>query len=173
METATFRPGIWDHEALTDRPAQEWLWHGLVAPGRVSLLTSLWKAGKTTLVSLLLARRQQGGMLAERAVRAGKTAVISEEDEELWWERRSRLSFGGQVCFCQPFDGKPKLGPWVDLLDHLVELRGSHGVDLVVIDTLASFLPGRDENHAPVMLEGLQPLRKLTRAGLGVLVAHQ
>jgi AAA domain len=33
-----------------------WLWHGFLGPGKVTLLTSQWKSGKTTLVSLLLAR---------------------------------------------------------------------------------------------------------------------
>ena len=38
-----------------------WLWHGYLGAGRVTLLTSQWKSGKTTLVSLLLAGMQQGG----------------------------------------------------------------------------------------------------------------
>jgi hypothetical protein len=38
---------------------------------------------RRTLISLLLARRKQGGLLAGRAVQAGKTAVISEEDEDI------------------------------------------------------------------------------------------
>jgi hypothetical protein len=35
-----------------------WLWHGCVGPGKVTLLSCQWKSGKTTLVSLLLARMQ-------------------------------------------------------------------------------------------------------------------
>src|SRR5207249_5540967 len=34
-----------------------WLWHGLLGPGKLTLLTSLWKSGKTTLLAHLLARR--------------------------------------------------------------------------------------------------------------------
>jgi hypothetical protein len=56
-----------------------WLWHGYLSAGRVTLLTSQWKSGKTTLVSLLLARMQQGGQLAGLPVSAGKALVISEE----------------------------------------------------------------------------------------------
>jgi hypothetical protein len=41
-----------------------WLWLGFVARGGVTLLTSQWKAGKTTLLSLLLARLKPGGSLA-------------------------------------------------------------------------------------------------------------
>ncbi|HMC66910.1 MAG TPA: AAA family ATPase, partial [Gemmataceae bacterium] len=33
-----------------------WLWHGYLKPGAVTLLTSRWKSGKTTLLSVLLSR---------------------------------------------------------------------------------------------------------------------
>jgi hypothetical protein len=35
-----------------------WLWHGYLAPGLVTLPTSQWKSGKTTLVAVLLTRLQ-------------------------------------------------------------------------------------------------------------------
>jgi hypothetical protein len=43
-------------------------------------LTGSWKAGKSTLVSLLLDRRRDGGQLLGRTVRAGATIVVSEEE---------------------------------------------------------------------------------------------
>jgi hypothetical protein len=49
-----------DLEQLPPTPLT-WLWHGYLGPGKVTLLTSQWKSGKTTLVSRLLARAQQGG----------------------------------------------------------------------------------------------------------------
>jgi hypothetical protein len=54
-----------------------WLLHGYVGPGKVTLLTSQWKSGKTTRVSLLLARMQQGGQLVGLPVAGGKAFVIS------------------------------------------------------------------------------------------------
>src|SRR5262245_48030408 len=33
----------------------DWLWQGYLLPGAVTLLTSLWKSGKTTLLAVLLA----------------------------------------------------------------------------------------------------------------------
>jgi AAA domain len=54
-----------------------WLWHGYLGPGKITLLTSQWKSGKTTLVSLLLARLPQGGQLAGLAVAPAKAFVIS------------------------------------------------------------------------------------------------
>jgi hypothetical protein len=53
---------VWDHALATISPSSlDWLWHGYVATGNITLLTSRWKAGKTTLLSLLLSRRKTGG----------------------------------------------------------------------------------------------------------------
>jgi RecA-family ATPase len=150
-----------------------WLWHGFLASGHVALLTSQWKSGKTTLVSVFLARRTAGGELAGRAVTAGKTAVVSEESLRQWNLRRRKLGFGNDVAFfCRPFRGRPSSDQWLGLLDRLAELAAEHGVDLAVIDPLASFLPGSGENHAGTMLAGLLPLQRLTGLGMSVLLLH-
>jgi hypothetical protein len=41
-----------------------WLWQGFIAFGSISLLTSRWKMGKTTRLSVLLSRLRTGGELA-------------------------------------------------------------------------------------------------------------
>src|SRR5262245_49468462 len=74
-----------------------WLWHGYVAHGNVTLLTSQWKSGKTTLVSVLLVRRRAGGTLAGQRVARGKTVVVSEEGPVHWNTRRGKLNFGNSV----------------------------------------------------------------------------
>jgi hypothetical protein len=163
---------VWsgDFDAAPALPA--WLWHGYLAPGAVTLLTSQWKSGKTTLVALLLARRKSGGLLAGRAVTAGATAVVSEEGVGIWSQRCRKLDFGpGVALFCRPFRARPTLEQWQTLLDDLAGLRAQRGVDLVVIDPLAAFLPS-EENLAASLLEGLLPLQQLTGLGMGVLLLH-
>src|SRR5262245_606790 len=65
-------------------PAEErWLWQGYVKRGGVTLFTGQWKSGKTTLVSLLLARMKTGGELAGLPVTSGRAVVLSEEGEDL------------------------------------------------------------------------------------------
>src|SRR5215475_6255893 len=67
-------------------PAPErWLWHGYLAPGEVTLLTSQWKSGKSTLLAVLLTRLKAGGDLAGLPVRAGKAVVVSEESPAMWY----------------------------------------------------------------------------------------
>lgn len=150
-----------------------WLWHGYLAPGNVTLLTSQWKSGKTTLIAVLLNRLRAWGRLAGRAVAPGKAIVISEESTMHWQLRSQKLAFGDHVCWlCQPFAGRPHPHQWQALLDHILGLRRQHGIDLVAIDTLASFFPGRTENAAAAMLETVMPLQRLTSAGMSVLLAH-
>jgi hypothetical protein len=155
------------------RAPMSWLWQGYLAPGSVTLLTSQWKSGKTTLVSVLLARLKHGGELLGRPLAAGKAVVLSEESPEQWDLRSRKLDFGGHVCwFCRPFRGKPSQEDWLALVDRLVELRTRHGIALVVVDALAAFLPGRDESNAGTMLEALTPLQRLTTRGVSVLLLH-
>jgi hypothetical protein len=166
---------VWGDDLTRVAAAQtSWLWDGYLAHGNVTLLTGQWKScGKTTLLSVLLARRETGGQLAGLAVTAGRTAVVSEESPVLWNERRRKLGFGPSAAFlCRPFRAKPTRAEWLELIDGLAELGATRGVDLAVIDPLAAFLPGRDESSAAAMLESLLPLQRLTAQGMAVLLAH-
>jgi hypothetical protein len=150
-----------------------WLWQGYLAPGLVTLLTSQWKSGKTTLVAVLLTRLQHGGVLAGLPVNPGRAIVVSEERHADWRRRCMQLGLGSQVEFlCRPFAGKPSMAQWLALVDELARLRQSRPLDLVVIDTLASFTPGSTENSAAAMMAYLLPLQRLTAAGISVLLVH-
>jgi AAA domain len=155
------------------RPDPGWLWHGYLAPGNATLLTSQWKAGKTTLVSVLLSKMKSGGTLAGLAVRPGRAIVVSEESIEHWLTRHDRLHFGPNIQFiCRPFRGRPTTFEWMGLIDRILARHNAAGLDLVVIDPLAAFLPGRTENDAGTMLDVLLPLQRLTGAGIAVLINH-
>ncbi len=166
-------PALWGRDLCRATAPVRWLWHGYLAAGGVTLLTSQWKSGKTTLLSVLLARLKGGGTLAGLPVTAGKAVVVSEENPSFWQQRHDKLDLGEHVCFlCQPFRGKPRPEQWRALIDHLSELHYRFGLALAAIDTLASFLPGRDENSAAAVMEALAPLQQLTALGLGVLLCH-
>ncbi len=151
----------------------DWLWPGYLAAGNVTLLTSQWKAGKTTLLSVLLDRMKTGGTLAGLPVRPGKAVVVSEESPSMWLERSRRFDFAGNVCWlCRPFAAKPRPSDWVGLLDQLLALHHQFGLSLVAIDPLAAFLPFRSENDAGEMLAALLPLQRLTTEGLSILLLH-
>jgi len=153
-------------------PPVEWIWEGNVAERNITLLTSLWKAGKSTLLSMLLARRHSGAALLDRFVQPGGSAVVTEEPAELWRRRSRHLDFGPNVSFyCRPFASTPDRGQWLDLVEQLVEEKKDHGVNLVAFDPLIHVLPC-NENNSTAIREALEPLRRLTDAGMAVLLLH-
>ena len=164
-----------DRKQLTPaaRSGLPWLWQGYLAPGKVTLLTSQWKAGKTTLVSVLLARMQKGGQLAGLKVAPANVLVVSEESSADWDARCTRLGLENHVSFvCRPFRAKPSEEEWLMLVEGIETVCRQKDITLVVIDPLASFLPGRDENVAGAMLDRLLALDRLRDAGRSVLLLH-
>src|SRR5262245_65731214 len=82
----------------------DWLWDGYLARGNVTLLTSPWKSGKTTLLAALLAKLHSGGQLAGWTVRPGKAVVITEESKQQWAARCAKFAIGDEaLCICRPF----------------------------------------------------------------------
>lgn len=159
------RSEIADVPKLTIR----WLWHDYLATGLVTLLTSRWKAGKTTLVSLLLSRIGSGEPLAGAPVLAKNAVVVSEESWELWSDRIDTMNLDSGVKWCcRPFAARPTLEAWIGLIEDLAQERP----DFVVFDTLPYFLPDDVENNATALLETLEHLHVLTDDGTAVLLLH-
>ena len=71
-----------------------WIWEGFIPWSGVTLLTGAPRLGKSTLVSLLLERRCQGGQLLGQPVEAGTTIVVTEEDQAVWARRQERRARG-------------------------------------------------------------------------------
>jgi len=168
-----FRPR-WATELDSTRAEVAWLWHGYLAPGNVTLLTSQAKSGKSTLAAVLLARRAAGAPLAGLPLAPGRTAVVSEEHEAHWSQRCRTLDFGNSAAFfCCPFGAaKPTQQQWRALLDALAKLHGSDGVDLAIIDPLARFLPPGCESNGDLMMQALLPLEVLQAVNMAVLLVH-
>src|SRR5438552_13684812 len=159
-------PALWlDDLRRVAQPVTEWLWPGYLAAGNLTLLTSQWKTGKTTLLSLLLDRMKAGGSLVGLPVKPGKAVILSEEAPALWLERSHRFDFTEHVTWlCRPFAQQPRKEQWLQLIDHLLALHDQVGLSLVAIDTLAMFFPAGSETNASAMLAALLPLRRLTSA---------
>ena len=170
--TNLFPQTMWDNQvASLPETSADWLLPGFLARGNMTLLTSMWKAGKTTLLAHLLAHRVNGQPLLGRAVAPGRTVVITEEPRTLWADRCRRFNFGGQLCLIpQPFPHLPSAEQWHELMQHVVKLRAERDIDLLVIDSLTHFL--RAENAAAGVLDLLMPVRVLTAQGMAALLMH-
>ena len=153
--------------------APDWVWDGLVARGDVALLTSFWKAGKTTLLAGLFHALDAGLPFLGRATAGGNVVVVSEESRVVWDERRRAIPVGGRVRFAlRPFRGSPTAAEWDDFIAQAEAARAAAPIDLFVVDTLACFLPGRSESDRGAVLDFLDPLRRLADGGTAVIVLH-
>jgi hypothetical protein len=151
----------------------DYVWQGYVARNSYTLLISLWKAGKTTLLAHLLAAMGTSKPLCGLTVTGGTVLVVTEESARLWAQRRDRLKIGDNVLFdVRPFKGRPSLGDWQAYVRHLAEVVRRRDVRLVCLDTLAVLSPCDDENDAMKMMATLTPLHAVAEAGAAVLIVH-
>jgi hypothetical protein len=148
-----------------------WIWDGVVAKDAITLLSAPEKTGKTTLLSLLLDRRREGGQLLGRTVCPGRTILCSEENNRLWALRQPPLDFGPHLEYHRPLGGSPTPGRWRRFIDHLLGLA-EDSFDLLVIDTAMSFLPAA-QNNPRGLRKALNELRVVGDRPAGVLLLHQ
>src|SRR6185436_12753895 len=88
--------------------------------------------------------------------------------------RCRHLAMGPNVQFlCRPFQGaRPTDAQWRSLVASLEALHCQERLDLVVIDPLATLLPGYAETSAPKLLDCLLPLQALANLGPAVWLMH-
>ncbi len=159
-------------ELIVADAAQEWILQGYIARGAITLLSSIWKVGKTTLLAHLLRIMELGGQFCGRAVAAGRVLYVTEESESRWAKRRGALGIGDHCTFLvRPFLGRPDAMTWYSFLDWLAHYLAKEPADLIVFDTLPSLWPVRDENDAAHVQAALQPLHQLTSQS-GLLLTH-
>jgi len=150
----------------------EWLWHGFVAKGNVTLLTSQWKTGKTTLLAHLLRQMKAGGALAGRAVSQSTALVLTEEAEDVWGLRTYEAPLENFQFICQPYAHGARCEDWSATLDVAARLCRERGHSVFAVDAIANFLPGAGDGNAERLMQLLMPLRALTKMNLAVLLLH-
>lgn len=157
---------------LVRRPIQ-WVWNGYLARNAVTVFTSRWKSGKTTLLSVLLAKMGTGGELAGATVSASRVIYASEESDILWQQRDEYLHFGEHFgLIARPRLGQATSESWLEMLGYIADQHRQQPCDLAVIDTLSTFLPPHAETHATPMMAAMAPIRALADSGLSVLLVH-
>jgi hypothetical protein len=169
--TFTLRPLTRDQLGQNSAPT-DWLWHGFLARGNITLLTSQWKVGKTTLLAALLAQLKTGGDFVGFPLTTGKALILSEENQALWFERQRKMDFGEHTWLCRPFRACLNAQTWHALVGHITALHRAHQFDLIVIDPLSSFLPGYGENDLFRLKPSLAVLQELADLGPALLLLH-
>jgi hypothetical protein len=169
--TTAFRPIPMQHLNMPgDPPEPHWLWHGYIARMYATLLSCERKLGKTTLLNGLLQCFADGRPFLGREVTPAKVLVVSEDPIELWQARRRLLPVEANVeLLAQPFDRHPNDLEWGELYDYLFSRVTREGFQLVVFDSLSSFLPVEPIMYREKALRVIAPLLKLPYTGAGIL----
>lgn len=160
---------------LQFRPQNDkWLWHGYLSRGGVTMLSALWKAGKSTLLShLLRAFDGRADQFLGLAITPARVLYVSEEHEELWAERRDDLGIADHVgMICRPFRGRPSPAEWAAFIGRVVGAVQEHRFDLVVMDTISKLWPVREENDAGQVEDALMPVWNITNPGAALMLVH-
>jgi hypothetical protein len=152
----------------------DWLWEGFLASGQVTMLAGDSFAGKSTLVTGLLAAMARGDRFLGRATRCGTALLLSEETDQQLAARAHRFeTLGSAHGVLTRTDGIAECG-WEELIEHATAhaLARDHG--LLVIDTFAGLarLEKDDENDAGAVTKRLRPLVVAGGKGLAVLLLH-
>lgn len=154
-------------------PPDTWVWQGILAPGRITLLSAEAKAGKTTLLSLLYQRMASGGTLCGAAVFPGRVIVVSEESADTWLDRRERYGLGDHLeILSMPFVTKPTQCDWERMIAEAVKALKQKPAVLVVWDTLSHLWWVPDENDNAKEATALMPLRQLSGTGAALALVH-
>lgn len=179
LDLATATNGHGDHEfcatPITDLVADSpgrWVWDGFVARGAMTLLTGLWKVGKTTLLCHVL-RESKGGDLAGREISPVNVLLVSEEAKDRWIERRRNFGLGRHIdVVSRPFRGLPTWDKWSRFVAWVRRKVEREEIGLVIFDVLANLWPVVKENDAGEVLRAAVPLQSIAEAGAGVLLIN-
>lgn len=151
----------------------DYLWEGVIAKGRISILAAFAKAGKTTLISHLLKQMSDGGELADRLVSPTKVLILTEESQSDWLERKKELGLGDNIYIqCYPVLGALNEKQWMSLMSEVKSYCESKGIELVIFDTISGMWSVEDENSSVQINRAFYGLRMLVQKNLGVLLVH-
>ena len=159
---------------LTDHvEATEWLWRGYIPQRGMTLMSALWKVGKTTLLSHMVKAFGEGGELLGLAIKPCKVLYVTEEMERHWSRRRQELGLTDAASFyIRPFQTKPKSHEWAAFIKEVVADVVADGFELVVFDTLVDLWPVVKENDASEVQVAMKELQRINEAGAAVLLIH-
>ena len=157
MKSLTFEPRPMDElEQVTPSRTSEWLWQGYLARGNITLLTSRWKAGKTTLTAGLLRSLGTGGAFWARTAGCQGPCGLRGAARHTGRLANGQFPSAQHVkLVSRPFLERPSPDDWLELAVNVGHERQRGELDVLVVDPLATFPPrsirqrrGHPDRHA-------------------------
>jgi hypothetical protein len=148
-EPLTLKPKLFaELQALPSEP--DWLWHGFLAPGSLTMLAGHPFAGKSMLVSGLLRALETGEPFLERTTKAASALLVTEEDQSSLRERAGRFNLFG--IRSEYLDRSLSVGhDWSALIAGAAEWALAKEHRLLVIDTSPAW-PGSAMNRKTTLV---------------------
>ena len=168
------QPIPWN-KITADGGKREWVWENYIAKGNITLLSALWKAGKSTLLRHLFIAIGEEKEFAGQPASKSKILVISEEDKNEWFDQKEGLedkNLEHILVWSRPIRIKPNLKQWIELVEKLTEKCLEEKIDFIVIDTITTFWPVENENDSAQVIRALVPLYNFTENRIAVLLVH-
>jgi predicted ATP-dependent serine protease len=159
-------------ELLASAPEPDWLWHGMLAAGSVTLLAGAPKAGKTTLIAGLLQALEIGSPFLGLET-AGRGALVLTEETGTTLGEKTKAFRLDELPRLQGIPREQSFGlAWERLVAAAVASAEANDLGLIVVDTFPGLaeLEGEDENTAGAVLAKLRPLQAAATRGLSVLI---
>jgi KaiC/GvpD/RAD55 family RecA-like ATPase len=164
-------------EEVEDEASREWLWHGFITPGNVTLIASDPKAGKTTLMFYVLGQMRGNLSALGFPTKRANIIYVTEEPRSTILERIETTPYFSLI---HNDDIKYRVSePGLDWSKILHEVEAeipklNHDMPkLLVIDTLSFFITIEDENDNAQLRKALKPLIELARMyNVAVLLIH-
>lgn len=161
---------------VESRPV-DWLWHGWLPRGKVTILGGHPGDGKSTMTAWLAATLSHGGHWPDGSPAPSARTLFLLAEDSLEDTLRPRLDQHGAdvsriIALSTAIDDKGRHESF-DVKKHLTLLEAAiteRTVDLIVIDPLTSFMPKSDRNAEGDVRDLLTPLGRLAdRTGVAIL----
>lgn len=170
----TGQPIPWS-EITEEDNKKDWIWENYIARGYITLLSALWKAGKSTLLRCLFLAMAEEEEFAGQPTKAAKVLVLSEESKGDWSDKKEDLEAKlteNILIWVRPIRVKPNLKQWTQFIEEITQRCLNEDIQLVVVDTLSTFWPIDNENDSAQVLKALVPLYNFTENNIAVLLVH-
>ena len=111
----------------------EWLWEGFLAKGQSTIISSLWKTGKTTLICWLLNSIGNQEQFLGKDTKNVNVLIISEESEAIWANRKEEHQLGTNIWLsCRPLNRKTNTQQWIQFISKTAEFCVQNQIELVI-----------------------------------------
>jgi len=147
-------------QLLEEKPTIDWLVHGFLTVGGISVIAGQPKSGKSTIIRQLTTCVAQGREFLGRKVTQGRVLYLAlEEQSSVIYEQFKKQ--GALETDPVTYHVGPLLrdGGWQEFKEYLMEERPA----LAVIDTLVLFADIKDQNNYSEVYQALTKYRTLAR----------